>query len=50
MPIALVATHMILIVDDDANVREMLRRVLVGEGYEVVTAGDGAGRSKLPPR
>jgi DNA-binding response OmpR family regulator len=42
MPIALVATHMILIVDDDANVREMLRRVLVGEGYEVVTAGDGA--------
>jgi len=33
---------MILIVDDDANVREMLRRVLVGEGYEVVTAGDGA--------
>jgi CheY-like chemotaxis protein len=39
--VAMVPGEMILIVDDDANVREMLRRVLVGEGYEVVTAGDG---------
>jgi DNA-binding response OmpR family regulator len=34
-------TKMILIVDDDDAVREMMRRVLVGEGYEVATAADG---------
>jgi DNA-binding response OmpR family regulator len=33
---------MILIVDDDDSVREMLRRVLVGEGYAVATAANGA--------
>jgi CheY-like chemotaxis protein len=33
---------MILIVDDDASVREMLRRVLTGEGYPVAAAADGA--------
>jgi DNA-binding response OmpR family regulator len=33
---------MILIVDDDDSVRDMMRRVLVGEGYKVATAADGA--------
>jgi DNA-binding response OmpR family regulator len=32
---------MILIVDDDDTVRDMLRRVLMGEGYGVATAADG---------
>jgi hypothetical protein len=31
----------VLIVDDDASLREMLRRVLEREGYVVVEAGDG---------
>jgi CheY-like chemotaxis protein len=31
----------ILIVDDDASVREMLTRVLIGEGYSVWTAANG---------
>jgi DNA-binding response OmpR family regulator len=38
---------MILIVDDDDTVREMLRRVLVSEGYAVVTAADGAQALKI---
>jgi DNA-binding response OmpR family regulator len=38
---------MILIVDDDDSVREMLRRVLVGEGYAVVTAADGPQALKI---
>ena len=33
---------MILIVDDDDSVREMLRRVLSGEGYRILTAATGA--------
>ncbi len=33
--------HRILVVDDDSSVREMLTRVLVGEGYLVWTAADG---------
>jgi DNA-binding response OmpR family regulator len=33
---------MILIVDDDDSVREMLRRVLEGEGYRILTAATGA--------
>src|SRR5437867_11130864 len=32
----------ILIVDDDQSVREMLSRVLEGEGYHTVRAADGA--------
>jgi two-component system, OmpR family, response regulator MprA len=32
----------ILVVDDDAAVREALRRALQLEGYEVELAGDGA--------
>jgi CheY-like chemotaxis protein len=33
----------ILVVDDDASVREMLGRVLAGEGYAVSIAADGEG-------
>jgi len=36
------ARNRILVVDDDPSVREMLARVLVGEGYFVWTAADGA--------
>src|SRR5262249_43404135 len=32
----------ILIVDDDSSVREMLTRILVGEGYQVWAASNGA--------
>ena len=32
----------ILVADDDASVREMLARVLEGEGYQVWTAANGA--------
>jgi DNA-binding response OmpR family regulator len=35
------ARNRILVVDDDASVREMLARVLVGEGYLVWPAADG---------
>ena len=31
----------VLVIDDDASVRESLRKVLQGTGYEVTTAGDG---------
>jgi DNA-binding response OmpR family regulator len=31
----------LLLVDDDPSVREALANVLIGEGYEVVQAGDG---------
>ena len=31
----------ILIVDDDASVREMLTRILAGEGYQVWAASNG---------
>ena len=31
----------LLLVDDDPSVREMIGRVLVGEGYHVLTAADG---------
>jgi CheY-like chemotaxis protein len=33
--------HRILVVDDDSSVREMLTRVLTGEGYPVWAAADG---------
>ena len=32
----------ILVVDDDSPVREMLSRVLAGEGYGVLAAANGA--------
>ena len=35
------AANRILVVDDDAAVREMLTRVLVGEGYSVWAAANG---------
>jgi DNA-binding response OmpR family regulator len=35
------AKNRILVVDDDSSVREMLTRVLVGEGYLVWAAADG---------
>jgi DNA-binding response OmpR family regulator len=35
------AKNRILVVDDDSSVREMLTRVLIGEGYLVWTAPDG---------
>lgn len=41
------ARNRILVVDDDPSVREMLTRVLVGEGYLVWTAGDGAAALEL---
>jgi two-component system chemotaxis response regulator CheY len=31
----------VLIIDDDASVRDSLRKVLTGAGYEVTTAADG---------
>ena len=44
----------ILVVDDDDGVREVLRSLLEGEGYRVVTAEDGAAALRLikqqPPR
>src|SRR3984957_1058123 len=36
------AGHRILVVDDDASAREMVTRVLAGEGYSVWQAADGA--------
>lgn len=36
------AKSRILVVDDDSSVREMLTRVLIGEGYLVWSAADGA--------
>ncbi len=35
------AEKRILVVDDDSSVREMLARVLIGEGYLVCAAADG---------
>jgi DNA-binding response OmpR family regulator len=35
------AENQILVVDDDSSVREMLARVLIGEGYLVSAAADG---------
>lgn len=35
-------THTILVVDDDASIRELIRMALVDEGYEVQVATHGA--------
>jgi DNA-binding response OmpR family regulator len=40
----------LLVVDDDASVREMLGRVLTGEGYKVWSAGSGAEALALAAR
>jgi CheY-like chemotaxis protein len=37
----------VLVVDDDAALRDMLALILGGEGYEVTTAGDGADAMEL---
>jgi len=37
----------ILIVDDDPSIRYMLSRVLLGEGYEVVSAANGRDGLKI---
>jgi DNA-binding response OmpR family regulator len=39
--------NQILVVDDDTSVRKMLARVLVGEGYSVCAAADGASAIKI---
>jgi two-component system alkaline phosphatase synthesis response regulator PhoP len=36
------AGERILAVDDSATILEMIKAILVGEGYEVITASDGA--------
>ena len=41
------AKSRILVVDDDSSVREMLTRVLVGEGYLVWSAADGTAALEL---
>lgn len=41
------ADHRILVVDDDSSVREMLVRVLTGEGYPVWAAADGIAALEL---
>ncbi|HZZ81325.1 MAG TPA: HD domain-containing phosphohydrolase [Gemmataceae bacterium] len=35
------SVHRILVVDDDVNIRNVLRHILVVDGYEVLTARDG---------
>jgi two-component system chemotaxis response regulator CheY len=40
----------LLVVDDDANIRELVEMVLLDEGYEVVTAPDGATALAMLPR
>ena len=39
--------HRLLVIDDDASIREMLEMVLDSEGYEVLTAPHGAAAVKL---
>ena len=40
-------TCRLLVVDDDANIREMLDMVLVSEGFDVITAPHGAAALRL---
>lgn len=34
-------SYKLLVVDDDKNILEMFREILISEGYEVATASDG---------
>src|SRR5262245_34864037 len=43
-------TRRVLVVDDDDSIREMIKLALSSEGYEVVTAPDGAAALALLPR
>jgi CheY-like chemotaxis protein len=40
-------THRILVAEDEADIRELLRLALTAAGYEVETAGDGGAAWKL---
>ena len=37
----------ILVIDDDVQIREMLRQMLEGEGFEVADAADGNAAIKI---
>ncbi len=41
-PLPRARTNRVLVIDDDQTVRDLMRRVLSREGFDVVTAGDGA--------
>ena len=40
-------TDKILVVDDDARIRDLLRRYLTQEGFEVMVAEDGKALSRI---
>jgi two-component system phosphate regulon response regulator OmpR len=40
-------TDKILVVDDDARIRDLLRRYLTQEGFEVMVAEDGKALNRL---
>ena len=40
----------ILVVDDEPNVRDYLKMILVDAGFRVVTAGDGEEALEMHPR
>jgi len=42
--------HCILVIDDDENIRDLMRRMLTREGYRVVTAASGAAGIELARR
>jgi CheY-like chemotaxis protein len=48
------AAHRVLVVDDDAAIRQFIQMALEGQGYEVTTAEDGrealAAAHRAPPR
>jgi hypothetical protein len=39
--------ELILVVDDEENIRDVIRDILVGHGYRVITASDGAEATTL---
>lgn len=47
MPAHATTPALILVVDDDAAIRELTRQILVEQGYRVVTAGDAADAIQL---